>query len=400
MLKRLRIKFICINMAIVTIMLAIIFGTVLNFTRTNLEQNSLQMMREALVDEGRINRPGAPGQPVPMPHFVLHLDRSGALLSSTSSYYDLSDEAFLEELISITANSEQPDGVLRQYDLRFLRLSTPRGQVLVFADMSTENSILSGLMRNCSIIALGSFLLFLIISILLAHWAIRPVEQAWKQQRQFVADASHELKTPLTVISTNAELLQNSLGDPEVLSRSAANILTVSGQMRSLVENLLELARVDNGASKTDTAELDLSQLVSDATLPFEPLFFEKALLLEEEIDPGIRLKGSLSHLRQLPDILLDNAMKYADPDSTVRLRLKKQGTHALLSVSNAGSPIPHEELKNIFKRFYRTDKVRTHSGSYGLGLSIAQSIVHAHRGKIWAESTDGINTFFIQLPL
>ena len=400
MLKRLRIKFICINMTIVTIMLAIIFGTVFTFTRTSLEQESLQMMRQALLDDNWSNRPGAPGQPIPLPHFVLHLDQSGSLLAANSRYYDLTDESFLNELITTVSRCEDSDGILRQYDLRFIRLSTPRGQVLVFADMSTENSILSDLMRNCSMIALGSFLLFLILSILLAHWAIRPVERAWQQQRQFVADASHELKTPLTVITTNAELLQNPDNSSADISRCAGSILTVSGQMRSLVENLLDLARVDNGSGMADTNELDFSLLISDAVLPFEPLFFEKSLLLEEEIDSGIRLKGSPSHLRQLPDILLDNAMKYADPNTTVRIRLKKQGVHALLSVSNAGSPIPQEELKNIFKRFYRMDKVRTHSGSYGLGLSIAQSIVHAHRGKTWAESIDGINTFFIQLPL
>ena len=400
MLKRLRIKFVCINMAIVTIMLAIIFGTVLNFTRTSLEQESIQMMRQALVEDNRIDRPGAPGQPIPLPHFVLHLDRSGHLLAANSRYYDLSDENFLSELITIVSHSETSVGVLRQYDLRFSRITTPMGQVLVFADMSTENAILSDLMRNCTMIALGSFLLFLLLSILLAHWAIRPVEQAWQQQRQFVADASHELKTPLTVITTNAELLQNSDGDSETLSRSAANILTVSGQMRSLVESLLELARVDNGAGKADTTRVDLSRLISDSVLPFEPLFFEHSLLLEEDLDPGITVKGSPSHLRQLPDILLDNALKYSNPNTVVRIRLKKQGKHALLSVSNSGAPIPPGELKNIFKRFYRMDKVRTHTGSYGLGLAIARSIVESHRGKIWAESASGTNTFFIQLPL
>ena len=400
MLKRLRIKFICINMAIVTIMLAIIFGTVLNFTRTSLEQESIQMMRQALLEDNRDDRPEVPGQPIPLPHFVLHLNHSGNLLAANSQYYDLSDENFLSELIATVSRSETSDGVLRPYNLRFSRITTPMGQVLVFADMSTENAILSDLMRNCSMIALGSFLLFLLLSILLAHWAIRPVEQAWQQQRQFVADASHELKTPLTVITTNAELLQSSGGDGETLARSAANILTVSVQMRSLVENLLELARVDNGAGKADTTRVDLSRLLSEALLPFEPLFFERSLLLEEDLDPAICLKGSPSQLRQLPDILLDNALKYSDPNTVVRVRLKKQGKHALLSVSNAGAPIPSAELKNIFKRFYRMDKVRTHSGSYGLGLAIARSIVPSHRGKIWAESTEGINTFYIQLPL
>lgn len=400
MLRRLRIKFVCINMAIVTVMLGIIFGTVLYFTHSNLEQQSIQMMHEAMTEQTRPNRPGAPGQSVPLPHFVLHLDQSGNLAAAASAYYDLSDETFLAELISAVSASDNPVGVIAQYDLRFSRINTPRGQTLVFADMSTENTILTGLLRNCCIIALASFLVFLVISILLARWAIRPVEDAWQQQRQFVADASHELKTPLTVITTNAELLQNQDCGDESGTRCVENILTMTTQMRGLVESLLELARVDSGEDKADAATVDLSQLISDAVLPFEPLFFEKALLLEEEIDPGIHLKGSPSHLRQLPDILLDNAMKYSDPNTTVHLRLKRHGAHALLSVSNAGQQIPPEDLKNIFKRFYRADKARSRTGSYGLGLAIAQSIVDSHHGRIWAESADGINTFFIQLPL
>ena len=170
--------------------------------------------------------------------------------------------------------------------------------------------------------------------------------------------------------------------------------------MRGLVEGLLELARVDNGAVKANFISLDLSTLAEEEMLPFEPLFFEKGLTLTTELIGSIRVRGSAAHLRQVLGILLDNAMKYASPGGEVVVRLTKHGVHALLSVASPGAEISQQDLQNIFKRFYRVDKVRSRDGSYGLGLSIAQSIVEEHRGRIWAESRGGVNTFFVQLPL
>ena len=255
------------------------------------------------------------------------------------------------------------------------------------------------LTNTCVIIGVLSFAVFLGLSFLLARWAVKPVETAWNQQRQFVADASHELKTPLTVILTNAELLQEPEYDEQARSRFVDSIMTMSHQMRGLVESLLELARVDNGGQNMVFFRLNFSELVSDALLPFEPVYFEKGLTLESNVEENLFVKGSQQHLKQVADILLDNASKYASADSTVRVILRRQGSHCLLSVASAGDAISKEDLKNIFKRFYRMDKARSMNHSYGLGLSIADSIVSKHGGKIWAESADGVNTFFVQLP-
>ena len=169
--------------------------------------------------------------------------------------------------------------------------------------------------------------------------------------------------------------------------------------MRTLVEGLLELARVDNGAVRSVFAELDLSALVEEELLPFEPVYFERGLTLESELASGLQLLGSAAHLRQVVGILLDNALKYADPGSTVRVRLTRQGANALLVVENPAPPLSREECRSIFLRFYRTDRVRT-GGGYGLGLPIARGIVTDHGGKIWAESQGGLFTLRVQLPL
>ena len=398
MLKRLRIKFVCINMAIVTLMLCLVLSLVLHFTQENLERQSIRMM-EAIASE-----PFQPGPPndrpddVLLPYFSVHLNSQGELLSLTGAYFDLPDQDMVAKLVE-TAQAGEQTGVIQDYHLRYLRLTTPFGEELVFADISSEIQTIESLLRTCLLIGVLGFFAFLVISCFLARWAVRPMEKAWDQQRQFVADASHELKTPLTVITTTTELLQAPGCTEADRVQYAENIRTTSRQMRNLVESLLDLARADNGAAKMTFDPLDYSQLCESAVLPFEAVFFERDLTLVTHIQEGIRLKGSPDHLRQVAEILLDNAQKYSFPQTEVSVRLKQAGKTCLLTVTNQGETISPEDLTRIFQRFYRVDTARTSSGSYGLGLSIAQSIVQAHKGKIWAESREGTNTFSVQLP-
>ena len=398
MLKKLRLKFICINMFIVSTMLIVIFSLVFHFTRMNLEAESISMLQSAILPTAKPGPP-TPGtfSPLQVPNFTLTRTPRGDLMVTGSGHFDLSSEEQLLQLLEKALSTEQQTGVLEEERLRFYISSVPGPQTVIFADISSELSALRSLRSTCIVISLVSFLLFFLLSFLLARWAVKPVEQAWQQQKQFVADASHELKTPLTVIMTNAELLlEPNCPDHRQFT---GNILTVARQMRSLTENLLELARADNGSIAASSV-LDFSELTADALLPFEPVYFEAGLSLLWEIEPALAVKGSEQHLRQVVDILTDNACKYTPAGGEVLIRLRRHGRHALLSVANPGEAISREDLKRIFKRFYRADKVRTRSGSYGLGLSIAQSIIEAHQGKIWAESSGGINTFFVQLPL
>ena len=197
---------------------------------------------------------------------------------------------------------------------------------------------------------------------------------------------------------TNAELLNSPDFDEARRSQFAAHILTMSRQMRRLIEEMLELARTDNGHSLSGFAPVDLSRLVSDALLPFEPVFFEKGLTLTSDIVPEVTVLGSGQHLRQVVDILLDNAQKYSDVPGEVTAVLTRQGSRCRLSVSNPGPALSKEELRSIFERFYRVDSAHTQRGSYGLGLSIARNIVTHHHGRIWAESKEGRVTFTVEL--
>ena len=398
MLRRLRLKFICINMVTVTAMLCVILGLVYHFTQMNLERESLRMMQAAAEHPFQ---PGAPGQPpeqLPLPYFILRRNRDGVDVVAQSGY-DLTDRALLEDCLEAALASGEPVGVLEDYGLRFCRAVRPGEVRFIFAGVSSERTTLKNLLGTSLLVGAVSFFAFLGISLVLARWAVGPVERAWAQQKQFVADASHELKTPLTVIMTNAELLQS--GGPEQVPRAAGSILTMSRQMRGLVEGLLELARADAGTPKDALAPLDFSKLVSDALLPFEPILFEAGLDFTSRVEPGIQLTGNPGQLRQVVHILLDNARKYTAPNGQVAVDLRRRGRgRCVLSVATTGEPLTRQERTDIFKRFYRTDPARAMDQSYGLGLSIAQTIVSAHQGRIWAESGGRVNTFLVELPL
>ena len=400
MIRKLRVKFVCINMLIVLILLSIMLGLVMFSTKMRIEADSIQMMRNIAAVPRMPSRPDEQNEDMNLPFFTLTLDKDGELLSFEGGYYDLSDEESLMTLAEAVQEDGEETGVLSAYHLRYLKRDTREGQTtIVFSDTSSETRVISHLLTNCLLIGFAGLVLFLIVSILLARWAVHPVEQAWEQQRQFVSDASHELKTPLTVILTDTELLQSGTCSETDRSRFLSSIQTMAEQMRGLVEELLSLTRADHTDIKKAQHRMDLSECVSDAVLPFEPVFFENGLTLEENIEDSIRVSGNEDQLHQVVGILLDNAQKYSAPATQTTVSLTRQGKNALLKVSSHGEEISKEDLQNIFRRFYRLDKARSMNHSYGLGLAIAKQIVENHKGKIWAESKDGINTFCIQLP-
>ena len=400
MIKKLRIKFICVIMAIVMVLLGCILSVVIHFTGQRMEMQSINMMRAISAAPFQKGIPGKPhDDEVRLPFFSVQVSNQGTLLSVSGDYFDLSDKHYLQEIIDAALRADSETGELKDRDLRYLKSPSRRGITIVFSDTTTERATMNHLLYSSLSIFLVAMVLFLGITILLSRWVIKPVADAWDQQRQFVADASHELKTPLSVIMANAELMQSEDIQEEDRKTYSGNILNVTYQMRTLVENMLEMARVDNGAVKMHFSQLDFSQLVTDAALSFQLLYGEKGMELQCSIPDEITVTGSEQHLYQVMDILLDNGLKYAKAGSTVRVTLSRSGHGCLLSVASSGDPISKEDLRNIFKRFYRADKARSRNGSYGLGLSIAEAIVHAHKGKIWAQSDAGINTFFVQLP-
>ena len=396
MIRRLRIKFVCINMAIVLVMLCAMFLTVYFLTRQNLERRGVDFLKTAAEDPSLLQT--ATEDPLHPPYLVLEVERDGQIRILAVGGMQIEDPG---QLAKAAEAAEKPTGVLQEYHLRYYRTATSEARRLVFTDMSGERWAMEGMVETAILIGCAGLVVFFFISVFLAWWAVRPVEEAWKGQRQFVADASHELKTPLTVILANADMLQGSEGLTGQTRQRVENIAAESHQMRGLVESLLELARTDSGIPREQMASLDFSALTERALLPFEAVFFENGHLLKGEITSDLWVVGSRRHLSQVVEILLDNANKYAAPNGAVEVGLRREDKgRCLLWVRSQGPAIHEGDLERIFRRFYRTDAARSASGSYGLGLSIADGIVREHKGKIWAESGEEGNTFFVRLPL
>ena len=401
MIRRLRRKLVTITMVLLSAVLLAIMICVYLLTSAGLEADSLKSLQAAqseLMDNHK--GPGGKIRTTVSPCFILEQKPDGTFIAVGSTMYDLSDKEELEQILREAVETGQQSGVLEEQQLRFLELESGPDHLYAFMDISSEQDTLSRLRLICLVIFSAGLIGIFCISVLLTRWAVRPVEKAWEQQRQFVADASHELKTPLTVILTNAELLSDPDYDTTSRERFAGNILTMSRQMRGLVEELLDQARIDNGIVREKQERLDLSKLAEESVLIFEPVYFEAGRMLESDIQPALTVNGSRDHLRRVVEVLLDNGCKYSTANSTVHIRLARHGKNALLSVSSQGNPLTEQQCKDIFKRFYRADTARAMNRSYGLGLPIAQGIVEQHKGRIWAESKDGWNTFLVTIPL
>ena len=410
MIRKLRLKFVAICMALVTAILAVVFSAVFLSVGRNIENLSRQVLHQVIQVEsvgGSVNRPdfsiNIGGDRVLLPYFTVNLwpSRSGGYAAQITggTYSNLEDTEELAAILQDCLSREQKEGVISRYHLRYLRQDNGLYEKLAFVDMSMEQAMLARMVRSFLLIALLSLLLLLGVSVLLARWATRPVEKAWRQQRQFLSDASHELKTPLTVILSNAELLEASPLE-ERPARWTDNILSEAKQMKSLVEELLTLARADNMVRTAVMGEVSLSDVAADCALAFEPVAFEAGKPLDYQIAEDTAVMGDRDKLRQLISILLDNAIKYGADGGTISLTLRKTDRQAQLTVSNPGTPIPPEHLPHLFERFYRADASRGEKSGFGLGLSIAAAIAQEHKASLRAESDADSTRFLFTIPL
>ncbi|NLT57602.1 MAG: HAMP domain-containing histidine kinase [Clostridiales bacterium] len=414
MIQRLRRKLVLIVMAVVTLMLSAIFFTMLLTTQQKNARMSVDLLRQALSLRpfpGGVGPPAIDGKPAPsrgaapqmrLPVLVVEIARDGAVTVLANQLHFI-DEGDIPALAALATEGAKAVGILPDEALRYLREGGEGGVRVAFADISVEREILQMQLVNSLLVGGLALAAFFLLSLLLARWAVRPVELAWEQQRQFVANASHELKTPLTVILSNADMLRAEgpiAGDKN--ARRIEHIHAEALRMKRLVEDMLTLARSDSRQGAEQHRPVDFSDLVTSAVLMYEPVFYDEGKRLSCEVEPGLSVGGDAPELQRLTHILLDNARKYSPPGGAVWVRVSQaEHRRALLTVASEGEPIPKGELERIFLRFYRRDASRSEHGSFGLGLSIAQTIVQAHRGSIWAESdeTSG-NRFFVSLPL
>lgn len=302
-------------------------------------------------------------------------------------------DADLEELAAEIVEKEQTSGTKK--NLLFYAVDKGGYRLVAFMDNTIINESAGTLFRYTLLFGMAALVLFFFLSVYLARKIVQPLEESYEKQKQFISDAGHELKTPVSVVSTNAELLARELGENTWLS----NIQYENERMGMLVTQLLELAHTEQVSSVME--RIDFSRLCQGEILPFESVAYEKGLFLECDISGGITLEGDSAKLKQLVSILLDNGIRHSAGGNRVIVRLAREKHGVKLSVINSGDEIPAEQRAQLFERFYRVDTVRNgQDRHYGLGLAIAKSIVTVHKGRIDVLCYDGLVEFRVYLPL
>lgn len=397
MIRKLRRQFVGVCMALVLTVLAAVFAAAYHAVRQNIEDLSRQVLTQVIREDGSGSAPGVSveigGDRLLLPYFTVNIWGGTAYITG-GTYANLEDTDALRNILSQCLEQNQTEGTVEDYHLRYLVEDNGLYRKLAFVDMSMEQATLARVIRSYLVIALAALLVLLGIAAAASRWVTRPVERAWRQQRQFLSDASHELKTPLTVILSNAELLEGA-ALPEKPARWSGNIRCEAEQMRTLVEQMLTLARADNGVRPAAMEPVNFSDVATECVLSFEPVAFEAGKPLEDHVAEDVTVTGDRDRLRHLISILLDNAVKYGAPGGTITLTLERTERQARLTVANPGDPIPPEHLPHLFERFYRADSSRGEQSGFGLGLSIADTIAREHKGSLRAES-DAVSTRFI----
>lgn len=406
MLKRLRIRLVAIIVGLVGAVYLCMVALTYMSSETSLNTLVDHSLAGALQERTGFDAGVGANEPLGMDRLpVIWVDiASGGLVLGTNQEQVSIDEDLLKDTIASALESGQTTGRDDVNHISWRMSSSKFGWRIAIADTtSVDAEISSQLVRSLELGA-GGIVAIVLIALLLSRWALKPVERAWEQQRQFVADASHELKTPLSVILANTQILKSDESKiPEESRHWIEGAADEAERMRGLVEELLELARTEDGSSNARAnAPVDLSSLVEGDALQFDAVAYERGCEIETNVVDGISVLGDQEQLERLLKTLIDNACKYATSGTQVKVALEKNGSHALFVATNQGEPIPKEDLPHVFDRFWRSDKARARStGGYGLGLAIAKGIAESHGGKIWVTSDDVQGTsFYVKLPI
>ncbi len=427
MLKKLKIKFVFANLFLITVILVISFAALYVSAKRIIEEESVSALQSFLIipekngeKQGVVDKPSENKLEIPyyedaivnksshLSIFCVKLDRTNNIVSVheykenlTSKNIELlknySHQALLEK------SSQGNTGILKAYNLRYHIVESARYKYVSFLDMTSEQENMSSLVKGFYFVMGIAWVIVIAVSLILANISIRPVEKAWKQQKQFIADASHELKTPLTVILASTDIM---LSEKQSISNEQKKWLECTKneaeRMKELLSGMLYLARFDDGVENLEKSPhrvFNLSDALMECLLNFEIQCYEKGKVLSQNVEENVFVKGNESELKQLVEIFLDNACKYSNEKGEIAVSLETAGNKCLLSFKNTGTPIPQRDIPHLFERFYRSSESRSREeGGYGLGLSIASAIAEKHGTKISVESNSSGTEFSLKL--
>ena len=324
--------------------------------------------------------------------YTVAVSNDGEILEIKNEQPAVHSNTDLEKLAQEVIGGNKQYGTNK--NLAFYKVDKGGYTLVAFMDNTVINESAMTLFRYTLIFGGVVIVLFFFLSLFLAKKIVTPLEESYQKQKQFISDAGHELKTPVSVVSANAEILSREIGGNQWLQ----NIQYENERMGTLVCQLLDLAKTENVTPQTE--RIDFSRLAVSEALAFESIAFEKGFVLNQNIENSIYVDGNGIQLKQIISILLDNAIRHSKERGEVRLTLTKEHGFARLSVINKADEIPEEEQTKIFERFYRVDTARNGEDKhYGLGLAIAKAIVITHKGKISVRCYDGFVEFSVLIP-
>lgn len=411
MIKKLQRKFIAAAMISLFIVLTLIISAI-NISNFQSIANTADGTLSLLAQNGGrfpiFNRPDMPNAPSERPmspempyetrfFSVTVSSTDGTVQSTDTEQIAAIDRAEAVSLATQILHRGSFSGFTGNY--RYTVLSSDGYNQVIFLDCTRElTTFKTFLFTSCGISLLG-FLAVFIMLVLLSRRIVRPVSESYEKQKQFITDAGHEIKTPITVIDADAEVLEMELGDNEWLQ----DIRNQAARLTSLTNDLIYLSRMQEDNLKLQLIDFPVSDVVEEAAQSFSSVAVTQKKRILGNIQPMLSFTGDEKAIRQLISILLDNALKYSPENSDISLDLYKSGKTLVLSVSNISSqPVKKDELAHLFDRFYRSDKSRNSAlGGYGIGLSIAKAITDSHKGRIVAASPDGSTIIFtVTLPI
>lgn len=394
MIKRMRMKIIAIAMAALIILLGAILITtnlymsevahrdidiyiVKVLSRDGIQDNFREFdadERQTIADDLHLPPPNGDGF---ISGFAVRV-----IADQIEILYDeeeLSDES-ITEYVANAINDKGKNGNIGDY--RYGMKESDNGKIIVFANTTFQNKLLTELLRLSIIIGLISTSVLLVLIIILARFITRPVEVAMEKQKRFIADSSHELKTPLSIISANLEMLEMETSSNKRISAMTSGV----NRMKYLIKELLLLARTEE--KTTAFQSFNMSELVESTILPLEVIAYEAGNTIETFIDEDVTFKGDEEGIRKVVGALMENAIKYSRENTVIKAKLSSKGDSKILEVYNEGIGVTKEQKERLFDKFYRVDVSRnSETGGHGLGLSIVKNIVDLHKGKIYVES-------------
>ena len=399
MIKKLKNKVFFIIMFSISI---ILFGTILIFAYLNYNNtitaatSMLDRFGDFQKGENRPNEREEINKEFNNQNFSIDLSNTYSYMIEDGKIIDSTEKnEEIENLAQKAYKKNNDKGIIGNYVYKTRKMKEQKATVIILMENESVVKRIKFIYVITVIALVSGTIISYIISKKLSNIIVKPVEETMEKQKQFISDASHELKTPLAVIEANVDVLENKVGKNKWMEYIQSEITS----MNKLINDLLFLAKTENIKTIKNKEQINISDEIKMVSSMFESVAYEKNVNIKYDIQEDIKVNVDKEDIKQITSILLDNAIKHTDSGNNVYVELKKEKGLNIIKIKNEGKPIPEEEQNKIFERFYRVDKSRNRSEKrYGLGLAIAKTIVEKYNGKIGVNCKNGITEFKIVL--